>query len=52
MYENLYHKVMNAKSPTGVRKGIDQQSHTQNVYQTGLNQIQDKIDIEYQKQLK
>lgn len=54
MYNELYHKVMKNKNPTGphTRPLLSNKVSSFEVYKDGWNQIQDKMDKNYQKRLR
>lgn len=53
MYKDIYHKVMQTKSPLGGQHRIlNNKISSFEVYKDGWNQIQDKMDKNYQKRLR
>lgn len=51
MYENLFHKVMDSKTNKQTHRIKKEDEHLVNTYRNGINEIQDKLDREYQRQL-
>lgn len=52
MYEDLYHKVMQDDSVKPKHRLAPDRASNFDTYKDGWNQIQDKVDNEYQKRLK
>lgn len=55
MYSDLYHEVMKSKSPVNQghhRPQFNNKTNSFNAYKDSWNQMQDKIDKDYQKRLR